>query len=151
MASEAAQHVKGGASSAAEPTASAAEPTAGGEGATDAGDIGKILLDEIAKLKKEQKDARDAKKEVSKQLRNAERRRKRLKQRAKQLSDADLLAVISLRNHEKTKTLGQRDSATDAEDDENAKSIPDDLVAGPGSAATSQPSTEPRRKKQRGS
>ena len=91
--------MKGGAS--AEPTAEVAEPTAAGGDAADAVDVGKTMLEEIAQLKKKQKEARDAKLAVGKQLRNAERRRKRLKQRAKQLSDADLLAVISLRNHEK--------------------------------------------------
>ena len=84
---------------------------------------------------------------VGKQLRNAERRRKRLKQRAKQLSDSDLLAVISLRNHEKA--LGQRDSAQDEEDREDAESKPDDLGAGPSSGATPKASTKSRSKKQR--
>ena len=156
LASEAAQHVKGGASSAAEPTvgaaaeptAGAAKPTAGRGGATDKVDLGKNMLEEIAKLKKEQHAAREAKKAVGKQLRNAERRRKRLKQRAKQLSDADLLAVISLRHHEKT--MGQRDSATDEGDHEDAKSNPDDPGAGPSSGATSKATTEPSSKKQRG-
>ena len=62
------------------------------------------MLDEISDLKRKQKEARDAKLAVGKELRNAQRRQKRLKTRAKQLSDEDLLAVISLRNHEKAKT-----------------------------------------------
>ena len=63
---------------------------------------GKSIVDEINALKEEQKAARDAKKKITKDLRNAEKRRQRLKKRAKQLSDADLLAVMSLRVHEKT-------------------------------------------------
>ena len=107
------------------------------------------MLEEIALLKKKQKEAREAKLAVGRQLRNAERRRKRLKQRAKQLSDSDLLAVISLRNHEKT--LGQRNSAPDEEDHEDAESIPDDPGAGPSSGVTPKASTKPSSKKQRSS
>ena len=142
MALEVAQHVKGG-------TSSAAEPTAGERNGTDAVDLGKNMLEEIALLKKKQKEAREAKMAVGRQLRNAERRRKRLKQRAKQLSDSDLLAVISLRNHEKT--LGQRNSAPDGEDHEDAESIPDDPGAGPSSGVTPKASTKPSSKKQRSS
>lgn len=137
MALEVAQHVKGGASSAAEPTA----------GGRDAADLGKNMLEEILLLKTKQKEAREAKMAVGKQLRNAERRRKRLKQRAKQLSDSDLLAVISLRNHEKT--LGQRDSAPDEWGHEDAESGPDDRGAGPSSGASAAASTKPSSKKQR--
>lgn len=135
-----AQHVKGGASS-------VAEPTAGGRDAAVADDPGKSMLEEIMMLKQKQKEAREAKKVAQKQLRNAERRRKRLKQRAKQLSDADLLAVISLRNHEKT--LGQRDSKPDDEDNEDAESIPDDGGAGPSSGSTPKTASKPSSKKQR--
>ena len=136
---EAAQHVKGCASN-------ATEPTAGERGAADAVDLGKSMLDEILELKKRQKDARDAKLVVARQLRNAERRRKRLKQRARQLSDADLIAVMSLRNHEKS--LGQRGSAQDEEDHEDAEFNPDNSGAGPSSGATQKASTQSRSKKQ---
>ena len=140
LASEDAQHVKGGASS-------VAEPTAGGRDAADAVDPGKKMLEEIMMLKQKQKEAREAKMAAQKQLRNAERRRKRLKQRAKQLSDADLLAVISLRNHEKN--LGQRVSKPDEEDNEDAESIPDDPGAGPSSGSTPKTASKPSSKKQR--
>ena len=106
------------------------------------------MLEEIAQLKKQQKEAKDAKLAVGKQLRNAERRRKRLKKRASKLSDADLLAVISLRNHEKA--VGQRDSAQDeAEDHKDAELNPDNSGAGPSSGATPKASTKSRSKKQR--
>ena len=140
---EAAQHVKGGASN-------ATEPTAGGRHAVDESDFGKTMLDEITQLKKKQKEAREIKVAIAKKLRNAERRRKRLKQRAKQLSDADLLAVISLRNHEKA--AGQNDGEEEEEDDdENAEINPDDSGAGPSSSgATPKASRTSKTKKRRG-
>ena len=141
LASEVARLVKGGAGNASEPTAADKEPAAAGA------DVGKSMLEEIAQLKKQQKEAKDAKLAVGKQLRNAERRRKRLKKRASKLSDSDLLAVISMRNHEKA-VDGQGDTATDEGDEENAKCIPGDAGASSSSAASS---TQPMSKKPRGS
>ena len=60
----------------------------------------KNIIQEILALKAEQKAARDAKSKITKELRNAEKRRQRLKRRAKQLSDADLMAVMTLRSAE---------------------------------------------------
>ena len=57
---------------------------------------GKNILAEIQALKDDQKRAREAKKQITKELRNAEKKRQRLKKRAKQLSDSDLLAVMTL-------------------------------------------------------
>ena len=117
---------------AGEPTATVAPPPAGGEAAASApapflppagqpgsstdvtaasapwplSDKGKSIVDEINALKAEQRAARDAKKKISKDLRNAEKRRQRLKKRAKLLSDRDLLAVMSLRAHEKASVGG---------------------------------------------
>ena len=127
---------------------SRAEPTAGGPGANGAVDVGRSMLDEISVLKKQQKEAWEAKKMVQKQLRNAERRRKRLKKRASKLSDSDLLAVISLRNHEKVAGLL---AATDEGDEENAKEIQDDPGASSSSAAPSKATTKPTSKKPRSS
>ena len=143
LASEVAHTVKGGAGSASEPTAADKQPAAAGT------DMGKSMLEEIAQLKKQQKEVRDAKLAVGKQLRNAERRRKRLKKRASKLSDADLLAVISLRNHEKTDG-GKRDTATGKGDEEN-ESIPEDPGASSSSAAPSKATTKPIGKKPRSS
>ena len=144
LASEVAHPVKGGAANASEPTAADKEP------ATAGSDAGKSMLEEIAQLKKKWKEAKEARAAVAKQLRNAERRRKRLKRRASKLSDADLLAVISLRNHEKA-VGGQGDTATDEGDDENAKCIPGDAGASSSSAAPSKATTQPMSKKPRGS
>ena len=143
FSSEVARPVKGGAGCACEPTASEQQPAAAGA------DVGKSMLEEIAQLKKQQKEVKDAKLAVGKQLRNAERRRNRLKKRANKLSDADLLAVISLRNHEKAVVGGQGDTATEDGDEENAKRIPGDAGASSSSAAPSKVSKKPTTKKPR--
>ena len=139
FSSKVAHPVKGGAGSACEPTAAEQQPAG-------APDLGKSMLEEIAQLKKQQKEAKDAKLALGKQLRNAERRRKRLKKRASKLSDADLLAVISMRNHEKA-LGGKGDTATDEGDEENAKCIPGDAGASSSSAAPA--TTKPMSKKPR--
>ena len=139
FSSKVAHPLKGGAGSACEPTAAEQQPAA-------AADLGKSMLEEIAQLKKQQKEAKDAKVALGKQLRNAERRRKRLKKRASKLSDTDLLAVISMRNHEKA-VGGKGDTATEEGDEENAKCIPGDAGASSSSAAPAP--TKPMSKKPR--
>lgn len=108
------------------------------------GDPGKTLLEEIVTLKLQQKEAKDAKAAVTKELRNANRRRQRLKKRAKALSDQDLLAVISLRNH--GKALGRRPSAEDEDDDEESESELDEPTA---TASASSAASSPARPKKR--
>jgi len=112
-------------------------------------DPGRTMLAEILALKEEQKRVRDDRKEVTKKLRNAERRRRRLKARANRLSDSDLLAVISLRNYEKAQ--GGRGIIEEEEDDESDS----EQEAEPARAATSASSTAPRaatpKKRARGS
>ena len=139
FSSKVAHPLKGGAGSACEPTAAEQQPAA-------AADLGKSMLEEIAQLKKQQKEAKDAKVALGKQLRNAERRRKRLKKRASKLSDTDLLAVISMRNHEKA-VGGKGDTATEEGDEENAKCIPGD--AGASSSSATPAPTKPMSKKPR--
>ena len=111
-------------------------------------DPGKDLLDEITALKEEQKKAKEKKLAITKDLRNANRRRQRLKKRAKALSDADLLAVISLRNH--AKALGRQTSAEEEEDDEDSESELDEQT-GTGSAPSDGPSpARPKKKAKQG-
>ena len=55
------------------------------------------ILGHIKALKEQQNQLRDQRKLVSKQLRNEEKRRTRLRKRARQLSDGDLLAVLKMR------------------------------------------------------
>ena len=68
--------------------------TAGGASSNSPGSE---LLSGIARLKAEQKALRDERKRVSKELRNAEKKRQRLKRKAKELTDKDLLEVLELR------------------------------------------------------
>ena len=120
------------------------EPTAGGEridrevvarprrSGAGVADPGKDLLDQITALKEQQRKAKEKKLAITKDLRNANRRRQRLKKRAKALSDSDLLAVISLRNHEKA--LGRQPSEEEEEDDDDSESDVDEQTeptAGP--------------------
>jgi hypothetical protein len=62
---------------------------------------GEQLTDAIARLKDEQDTARATRKRVTKELKNAQKRKQRLKKRAKQLSDTDLVSVLQLRASEK--------------------------------------------------
>ena len=55
------------------------------------------LTGSIARMKEEQKNMKDAKNKLTKDLKNAEKRRSRLKKRARALSDADLVAVLQMR------------------------------------------------------
>ena len=54
-------------------------------------------MPEIARLKAERQALRDQRKRLAKDLKNAERKRSRLKKRAKLLTDSDLVAVMMLR------------------------------------------------------
>ena len=55
------------------------------------------LTERINVLKEQQKKIKADKKEIAKVLKNACKRRKALKQKARQLTDADLLDVIQMR------------------------------------------------------
>ena len=60
------------------------------------------LLDTITRLKKEQAAAQDMRKALRTELKNAQRRRSRLKHRARQLSDKDLMDVLQMRGMKDT-------------------------------------------------
>lgn len=74
----------------------------------------KTILPEIVRLKNEQKALMAQKKKVQKELKNAEKRRNRLKKRARLLTDDDLIAVVSLRTQEKAAKLEASASSTSA-------------------------------------
>ena len=114
-----------------------------------AADPGRTMLAEIAALKDEQKKVRDARKEVTKKLRNAERRRRRLKARANRLSDSDLLAVISLRNYEKAQ--GGRGMIEEEEDDESDSEQEAEAARAAISASSTAPRAATPKKRARGS
>ena len=118
--------VTGAVERAADSGAVALEPTALGRRRV-VSDPGQSLLEDIEALKEAQKKAKEAKKQVTKDLRNANRRRQRLKRRAKALTDQDLLAVITLRNHEKA--LGRKVSAEEEIEDDDSDSEDDGTTA----------------------
>ena len=72
----------------------AAKPASAPE--MQSGDEG--LLSSIGRLKAEQAALRAEKKKVTTELRNAEKRRARLKKKARQLSDHDLTVVLQMRS-----------------------------------------------------
>ena len=55
----------------------------------------------IQKLKKQQTELRNQKRDLAKELKNAERRKKRLRTRARQLTDEDLVQVLMLRKQQR--------------------------------------------------
>ena len=61
---------------------------------------------QIDALRKEQQTLKDQKKKLHKELRNAVRKKKRLCDRARKLTDKDLVAVLMLRKHQQ-ETRGQ--------------------------------------------
>lgn len=56
------------------------------------------ILGNIKALKEQQNQLRAERKLVAKQLRNEEKRRMRLRKRARQLSDVDLVALLKMRS-----------------------------------------------------
>ena len=58
---------------------------------------------ELKCLKEQAAKLRQHKKELARQLRNAQRKHKRLKEKAKQLSDNDLLSVMLMRQEKKAR------------------------------------------------
>ena len=115
------ERVELAAASGEEPTrrgaeAGRSEPTAASSSGLPL-DPGKSILEDIQSLKAQQNKLRQEKQALARDLRNAERRRSRLKKRAKALSDADLLAVISLRNHERA--LGSAAQAREESDSDS--------------------------------
>ena len=62
------------------------------------------LTTAIGSLKEEQQRLKDQKKRLAKELKNAQRRKRRLKGKARQLSNEDLLAVLLMREETATGT-----------------------------------------------
>jgi molecular chaperone GrpE (heat shock protein) len=71
--------------------------TDGGAASSLANSRNKNLLQRIAELKAEQKKMKDQRSKVQKDLKNAMRKKKRLQQRARQLSNDDLMSVLLMR------------------------------------------------------
>ena len=66
-------------------------------------------------MRKQQAELKRARKQGQKELRNLERKRKRLSQKAKLLSDEDLLQVLSLRREAKANSKSSVSSAGEAD------------------------------------
>lgn len=66
--------------------------------------------DLVQRLKTSAAEVKRQKKELARALRNAERRRQRIKQKAKQLTDADLLSVMRMRRDGAAKKLAAASS-----------------------------------------
>ena len=97
------------------PGAAATSSDGAGESASS------VILQNIARLKEEQADIPAQRVQVAKELRNAEKKRSRLKKKAKLLSDKDLLDVLHLRTVEKA----DKQTAAAAEDkDTSADAAP---------------------------
>ena len=70
---------------------------------------------EIQTLQQQQRALRDERRRVAAELRNAQKRRQRLKHRARLLSSADLVAVLALREQEHIALLTREAQARRAE------------------------------------
>ena len=101
------------------------------------------ILPQIEALKKEQAAIRAERKRVSNELRNMQKRRSRLKTRAKLLSDGDLVQVLQMRKQFRADKAGL---ANDAEPAAGA-STPETPGSSSASGARAPPSTPPKRTK----
>ena len=76
----------------------------------------KSLADSIMALREEQEKLRADRKRVQKDLKNAQRRKRRLKGKACQLTNTDLLEVLLMRQADKAEPASQEGAGTDEED-----------------------------------
>ena len=81
----------------AKPAASAAAAASEVDQLQQLGGAADELLNSIGRLKEEQTALRAERKIVAKALKNAEKRRSRVKEKARQLSDTDVVAVLHMR------------------------------------------------------
>ena len=71
----------------------------------------KTLADSILALREEQLRVRADRKRVQKELKNALRRKRRLKEKARQLNNTDLVEVLLMRQAEKAEPSSQEGGA----------------------------------------
>ena len=76
----------------------------------------KSLADSIMALREEQEKLRADRKRVHKDLKNAQRRKRRLKGKARQLTNTDLLEVLLMRQSEKAEPSSQEVAGTEGDD-----------------------------------
>ena len=130
--------VAGVAASGAQTTGSGASAASAAEIAVASGPLSTLglpppepLLLGIARLKAEQAELRAHRKRISKDLKNAEKRRSRLKKRARQLSDGDLVAVLQMREAQSASSAAENPGSAAASSSSAASS----------SAGSARPST----------
>ena len=88
------------------------------------------LMQQIDSLKDEQKAARDARKSLNKNLKNALRRKRRLQKKARQLSNEDLVAVLTMREENDSRSAASLGEHGDEHEEEADAS--EDLNSEPG-------------------
>ena len=72
---------------------------------------GHDILKSIADLRHQQQDLRAMKKQVTKKLKNEEKRRSRLRKKARALTDSDLVALLKMRGEQQTEETAQGGSS----------------------------------------
>ena len=97
------------------------------------------LSTSIQALKAKQAEIRKQKQEVAKNLRNAERRKKRLRVRARQLTDEDLVQVLMLRKQQRS----DRDSVDAASTTSGASTTAEGGCSGSASSGRARSSSDP--------
>ena len=82
------------------------------------------LMQQIDTLKNEQKAARDARKVLNKTLKNALRRKRRLQKKARQLSNEDLVAVLTMREENDSRSAASHAEHSDEHEEDDASEDP---------------------------
>jgi len=73
---------------------------------------GHDILKSIADLRRQQQDLRAMKKQVAKKLKNEEKRRSRLRKKARALTDSDLVALLKMRGDQQTEEAAKGGSSS---------------------------------------
>ena len=81
-------------------------------------------MQQIDTLKNEQKAARDARKVLNKTLKNALRRKRRLQKKARQLSNEDLVAVLTMREENDSRSAASHAEHSDEHEEDDASEDP---------------------------
>lgn len=108
----------------APPTAGLPASSSGSRSVLPVGYTADELLSSIDRLKQEQEEQRRERNRVAKELRNATRRKSRLKKRARQLSNEDLVAVMLMRQHDQGAEDEDKDKTEEVAADAPAAAAP---------------------------
>ena len=86
---------------------------------TSTGDQRKTLNEWIMKLREEQTAQRAERKRIAQELKNTQRRKRRLQSRARQLTNSDLMEVLLMREADKSKEDSTAAGETEVADEED--------------------------------